>query len=106
MSEHTPQHDPHKPASTVDTTVRGRFQSMSAATQTDLVAGDPPVPLTVWRTARTPADAGRVVGARLAVRLVAAYSRPGEAVVDLTDGHALTLACAAGGRRHHRAWFI
>ena len=43
----------------------------------DLVAGDPPVPITVWRTARTTTDAGRGIGARLAYRLVAAYSRPG-----------------------------
>jgi SAM-dependent methyltransferase len=101
MSEHTPQHDPRNPASTFDISP----DSGAEATQTDLVAGDPPVPLTVWRTARTAADAGCSIGARLAARLVAAYSRPGEAVVDLTDDHALTLACAAGGRRHHPAWF-
>ena len=63
----------------------------------DLVAGDPPVPITVWRTARSDDDAGRSIGARLAYRLVAAYSRPGEAVVDLTDGHALTAACRPAG---------
>ena len=91
MSEHPPHHDaqPHSTDPNV----------------TDLVAGDPPVPLTVWRTAHTPADAGRAIGARLAARLVAAYSRPGEAVVDLTDGHALASACAAGARRHHPGWF-
>jgi hypothetical protein len=101
MSEHTPRHDNRNPASTSDTSPHAGAE----ATQTDLVAGDPPVPLTVWRTARTGTDAGRSLGARLAARLVAAYSRPGEVVVDLTDGHALTSACAAGGRRHHPAWF-
>lgn len=101
MSEHTPQHDPRDPVSTSDT----RSGTGAQAAQTDLVAGDPPVPLTVWRTAGTGADAGRSIGARLATRLIAAYSRPGEAVVDLTDGHALTRACTAGGRRHHPAWF-
>lgn len=101
MSEHTPQHDPRDPTSTSDTSP----DTGAEATQTDLVAGDPPVPLTVWRTARTSADAGRSIGARLAARLVAAYSRPGEVVVDLTDGHGLIQACAAGGRRHHPAWF-
>ena len=75
------------------------------ATSTDLIAGDPPVPITVWRTARTESDAGRSIGARLAARLIAAYSHAGEVVVDLTDGHALTHACAAAGRRHHPAWF-
>ncbi|MDG4834142.1 hypothetical protein O7627_33295 [Solwaraspora sp. WMMD1047] len=71
----------------------------------DLVAGDPPVPITVWRTARGGGDHSTTVAVRLAYRLVSAYSRPGEAVVDLTDGHALTAACQRGGRRHHKAWF-
>ncbi len=97
MSEHTPQHhtDPAHPVDppAVDPTL------------IDLVAGDPPVPVTVWRTAHGPADAGRSIGFRLAYRLVAAYTRPGEAVVDLTADHALTAVCAAGGRRHHPGWF-
>jgi hypothetical protein len=71
----------------------------------DLIAGDPPVPITVWRTTRADADTGRSIGARLAARLIAAYSRPGEVVVDLTDGHTLTPACTVGGREHHPAWF-
>ncbi|MBQ1022806.1 hypothetical protein [Micromonospora sp. C95] len=70
----------------------------------DLVAGDPPVPITVWRTARGD-DPTTSVPARLAYRLISAYSRPGEAVVDLTDGHTLTAACQRGQRRHHTAWF-
>ncbi|MCZ7421144.1 hypothetical protein O7605_16700 [Verrucosispora sp. WMMA2121] len=101
MSEHTPQHHNPHPDPTVDT---GPDADVDP-TPTDLVAGDPPVPLTVWRTARTPGDAGRSIGTRLADRLIAAYSRPGEAVVDLTTDHALTSACAAGARRHHPAWF-
>ncbi|MDG4795066.1 hypothetical protein [Micromonospora sp. WMMD1082] len=71
----------------------------------DLVSGDPPVPISVWRTARTGGDADRGVGVRLAYRLVSAYSRPGEVVVDLTAGHRVATACAEGGRRHHPAWF-
>ena len=70
----------------------------------DLVAGDPPVPITVWRTARSDRDTSRSVPARLAYRMVAAYSHPGEAVIDLTDGHALTDVAVAGGRVHHKAW--
>lgn len=101
MSEHTPQHHNPHPDSTVDT---GPWAEVDP-TPTDLVAGDPPVPLTVWRTARTPGDAGRSIGTRLAGRLISAYSRPGEAVVDLTTDHALIQACAAGARRHHPAWF-
>jgi hypothetical protein len=98
MSEHTPQHrNPTHPA--------GPESSGADRTLTDLVAGDPPVPITVWRTARTAADAGRTIGVRLAYRLVAAYSRPGDTVVDCTDDHALTSACTAGRRRHHPGWF-
>ena len=55
----------------------------------DTVAGDPPVPITVWRTARTTTDSARVIGARLAYRLISAYSRPGEAVVDIAAKHDL-----------------
>ncbi|MET7949070.1 hypothetical protein [Micromonospora sp. NPDC005324] len=97
MSEHTPQHhnDPVHPIDppAVDPTL------------IDLVPGDPPVPVTVWRTAHSPADAGRSIGARLAYRLVAAYTRPGETVVDLTADHALRAVSAAGSRRHHPGWF-
>ncbi|MEV5691968.1 hypothetical protein [Micromonospora globbae] len=71
----------------------------------DLVAGDPPVPITVWRTARSGDDQSTSISHRLAYRLVAAYSRPGEAVVDLTDTHVLDIACLRGRRRHHPAWF-
>ncbi|MFD6662481.1 hypothetical protein ACFWDK_08945 [Micromonospora chalcea] len=101
MSEHTPQHHNPHPDPTADT---GPLAQVDP-TAIDLVAGDPPVPLTVWRTAHTPGDAGRSIGTRLAGRLIAAYSRPGEAVVDITIDHALTQACAAGARRHHPAWF-
>ncbi|MFE9959274.1 hypothetical protein [Micromonospora sp. NPDC005299] len=97
MSEHTPQH-PHDPAQPVD-------PPDADPTLTDVVAGDPPVPVTVWRTARTNADTGRSIGDRLAYRLVAAYSRPGDPVVDLTDDHALAAVCHAGRRRHHPGWF-
>src|SRR6266581_1565198 len=69
----------------------------------DLVAGDPPVPITVWRT---PSGDGQAsVPLRLAERLVSAYSRPGEVVIDVTDDHALCDAAGHGGRRHHPGWF-
>lgn len=97
MSEHTPQHhnDPVHPVDPLEVD----------PTAIDVVAGDPPVPVTVWRTAHSPADGGRSVGARLAYRLVAAYTRPGEVVVDVTADHALAAVSAAGRRRHHPAWF-
>ncbi|RNH98112.1 hypothetical protein EEZ25_27855 [Micromonospora aurantiaca] len=94
MSEHTP-HPHHQDGHT----------ESADSTLIDLVAGDPPVPITVWRTARTDAETHTSLPTRLAYRLVAAYSRPGEAVVDLTTDHALAPVCARGGRQHHRAWF-
>ncbi|MFI7209490.1 hypothetical protein [Micromonospora aurantiaca (nom. illeg.)] len=97
MSEHTPQHH-NDPVHSVD-------PLEVDPTLIDLVAGDPPVPVTVWRTAHGPADSGRSISARLAYRLVAAYTRPGEVVVDVTADHALAAVSAAGGRRHHPAWF-
>jgi hypothetical protein len=41
----------------------------------------------------------------LADRLVAAYSQPGEVVIDLTEDHALADAAAHGWRQHHPGWF-
>ncbi|MEU9505349.1 hypothetical protein AB0D32_03570 [Micromonospora sp. NPDC048170] len=94
MSEHTPH--PHQQAEPIEPADPALI---------DLIAGDPPVPITVWRTARTGADPHTSLPTRLAYRLVAAYSRPGEAVVDLTTDHTLAPICAQGGRQHHRAWF-
>jgi hypothetical protein len=72
----------------------------------DVVPGDIPVPITVWRTARTGDDQSTTtLASRLAYRLIAAYSRPGETIIDLTDGHSLTTASLRGRRRHHQAWF-
>ncbi|MEV6931400.1 hypothetical protein AB0M46_43850 [Dactylosporangium sp. NPDC051485] len=111
MSKHPPNHQPthHDPNSDPNLDPDGTTSAPGAddAEQllVDVVAGDPPVPITVWRTARTSGDHGASIPARLARRLVAAYSRPGEAVVDLTADHALTTASTTGGRRHHRAWF-
>ncbi|BFU47740.1 hypothetical protein [Krasilnikovia sp. MM14-A1004] len=98
MSEHSPQpnHTPDRPV--------GPELSGADPTLIDAVPGDTPVPITVWRTARAQQDMLHPVSARLAYRLVSAYSRAGEAVVDLTDGHALTAACQAGRRRHHPGW--
>jgi SAM-dependent methyltransferase len=89
-----------KPAAT-----GGTPNSDSQLESTDLTGGTPPVPITVWRTARTTDDTPGVIGARLAARIVSAYSQPGETVVDLTDGHGLSTACLKGARRHHPAVF-
>jgi len=62
----------------------------------DLVPGDPPVPITVWRT---PAATPGGMSERLAARLLAAYSRRGDAVHDATGDAGFARAVTAGGRR-------
>jgi hypothetical protein len=49
----------------------------------DVVPGEPPVPITVWHIPRAPGDPA--VPAALGRRLVANYTRPGRATVDLTS---------------------
>jgi hypothetical protein len=71
----------------------------------DVVAGDPPVPITVWRTAEAPDEHTATVPSRLAHRLVAAYSSPGEVIVDLTGAPALAAAARRAGRHHRAASF-
>jgi hypothetical protein len=70
-----------------------------------VVAGDPPVPITVWRTAEAPDEHTTTVPSRLAHRLVAAYSGPGEVIVDLTGAAALAAAARMAGRHHRSASF-
>jgi hypothetical protein len=65
----------------------------------DVVPGTPPVPITVWRT---PSDEpGPHLGPRLAARLLAAYTRPGEAVYDTTGDPLLRQVATATGRHYH-----
>src|SRR5262245_46252126 len=70
--------------------------------QVDVVAGAPPVPISVWRVA---ADAGWSADLsrftpRLASLLIGLYTRVGDTVVDLIDDPAVAGAAGAGGRRY------
>ena len=72
----------------------------------DVIAGDPPVPITVWRpvaaggsTAVGDAPAAGLTS-WLARRLVATYSRPGRTVVDFDNDPPLRHAATAGGRTY------
>jgi hypothetical protein len=64
----------------------------------DVVPGTPPVPITVWRT---PADEpGPHLGPRLATRLLAAYTRTGEAIYDTTGDPVLRQTATTTGRHY------
>jgi hypothetical protein len=66
----------------------------------DVVPGDPPVPITVWRVA-DPDDVHRHdpdgLTGRTAQLLVALYTRPGDTIVSLGDDPAIAGAAGAGG---------
>jgi hypothetical protein len=70
----------------------------------DCVPGDPPVPITVWRTPADPGSThapygpGAAVSRAVAVRLVAVFTAPGDLVLDLT-GEQRIAAIAAVSRR-------
>jgi hypothetical protein len=63
----------------------------------DVVPGDPPVPITVWRTPS--ADPAGGMSPRLAARVLAAYSRRGDTVYDATADPTFAHAVVAAGRR-------
>jgi hypothetical protein len=63
----------------------------------DLVPGDPPVPITVWRT---PAGDGTGLSPRLAARLLAAYTRAGDVVFDATTDQVFARAVDTAARRY------
>jgi hypothetical protein len=69
----------------------------------DVVPGDPPVPITVWRVA-DPADPYRHdpdgLTGRTAQLLVALHTRPGDTIVSLADDPAIAGAAGAGGCRY------
>lgn len=66
----------------------------------DVTAGDPPVPLATWRTPRDRAAGPHQVPVALAARLCAAYSHPGEPIIDVIGEPAVAAAAGAYGRHH------
>jgi hypothetical protein len=71
------------------------------AAEIDVVPGDPPVPVNIWRLPVCDHDAP--VGARLAARLLAEYTRPRELVYDTLPSPALRRAAHAAGRGYRAA---
>jgi hypothetical protein len=71
----------------------------TTADEIDVVPGTPPVPITVWRT---PTDEpGPHLGPRLAARLLAAYTRGGDAIYDTTGDPVLRQVATSTGRHYH-----
>ncbi|MGH3680548.1 MAG: hypothetical protein ACRDT2_09910 [Natronosporangium sp.] len=67
----------------------------------DVVPGDPPVPITVWRVADAhPHDPAVGIAGRTAPLLVGLYTRPGDLIVSVGADPALAGAAGAGGRRY------
>jgi hypothetical protein len=69
----------------------------------DVVPGDPPVPITVWRTPAGPNPTP--IPTRLAYRLLAAYTDPGDTIIDLTLSPTIADVAATGSRSLVHAHF-
>jgi hypothetical protein len=67
-----------------------------------VVAGEPRVPISLWRTAATDLDQPGQIGERLAHAIVTSYAAVADPVLDLTHGSAIGDACHRAGRRHTR----
>jgi hypothetical protein len=70
----------------------------------DVVSGDPPVPIAVWRVWDAESTYGHtntdVLSPRMAALLIGYYTRPGDTVVSVGNDPALAGAAGAGGRTY------
>lgn len=64
----------------------------------DLVPGNPPIPISVWRTPAAYTDPNPMLPTSLLTQLAEEFSRPGQRLVDLTGG--LLDSCAPGRTVH------
>ena len=100
-----PAHDPTEPVGAelrLDDLLS--LSQLILAGDIDAIAGDPPVPISVWRLAGSdpggshdPADG---FTPHLAAPLVATFSRRGQTILDLTHDAAIEGAAGAGARRY------
>ena len=79
------------------------LHELVAAGAIDVIPGDPPVPISVWRVAGTgragPPDRIAGLDPQAAALLVGLYTQPGDTVVDLSADPAVAGAAGAGARR-------
>jgi hypothetical protein len=78
------------------------LSELIASGDIDVVAGDPPVPIAVWRVADVDARFGHhradALTPRLAALLVGTHTRPGDTIVSIGHDPALAGAAGAGAR--------
>jgi hypothetical protein len=83
------------------------LHELIAADAIDVIPGDPPVPISVWRVAGTgrtgPHDLLAGLDPQAAALLVGLYTQPGDTLVDLTADPAVAGAAGAGARTYVRA---
>jgi hypothetical protein len=81
------------------------LSELIASGDIDVVPGDPPVPIAVWRVADVDARFGHqhaeALTPRLAALLVGTHTRPGDTIVSIGHDPALAGAAGAGARRYH-----
>ncbi len=81
------------------------LSELIASGDIDVVPGDPPVPIAVWRVADVDAPFGHqradALTPRLAALLVGTHTRPGDTIVSIGRDPALAGAAGAGARRYH-----
>jgi hypothetical protein len=81
------------------------LSELIASGDIDVVPGDPPVPIAVWRVADVDARFGHqradALTPRLAALLVGTHTRPGDTIVSIGRDPALAGAAGAGARRYH-----
>lgn len=101
----TPSHDPAPATTSLPDDASDPFglSALVAAGHLDVVAGQPPVPVTVWRVAgidHPPRhDPGATLTAHTAGLLVGRCAHPGDTIVSLGDDPALAGAAGAAGCR-------
>jgi len=104
-SDDSPAVDPDRESGSMADPVG--LHELVAAGAIDVIPGDPPVPISVWRVAGTgrtgPHDVIAGLDAQAAALLVGLYTQPGDTLVDLTADPAIAGAAGAGARRYLRA---
>jgi hypothetical protein len=80
------------------------LSNLIAAGDIDVVPGDPPVPIAVWRVVGVDTGDGHAdadaLSPRMAALLVGCYTRPGQTILSVGDDVALAGAAGAGGRTY------